>query len=244
MLSDAWKHSSSLPIHPYFEFTSFLCYHPPMGASTTAKRGDARSASRQTPNVKHEVIGVLLLTIGLLTLLSLISFSPTDIPQLSSRTGTSVPTRNMIGAVGASLAAILFWLIGAAAYLFPFLLVMLGARCFVEGALSVTLRSAAGSLAAVLFLSGLLHLELIGVPTLSSGLVQRGMAGGVIGGFIADTLRDSFASTGAHILVLAGLLVSLLLATPMSLGELWKRVPDWWASLSETMAALLPAPGT
>ncbi len=218
-----------------------------MGASTTAKRGDARSASRQTSNVKHEVIGVLLLTLGLLTLLSLISFSPTDIPQpsaLSSHTVMPVPTRNMIGAVGAFLAATLFWLVGAAAYLFPFLLVMLGARCFVEGALSVTLRSAAGSLAAVLFLSGLLHLELIGVPTLSSGLVQRGMAGGVIGGFIADNLRGAFASTGAHILVLAGLLVSLLLATPMSLGELWRRVPDWWASLSETMAALLPAPGT
>ncbi len=218
-----------------------------MGASTTAKRGDARSASRQTSNVKHEVIGVLLLTLGLLTLLSLISFSPTDIPQFSSfpsHTGTPVPTRNMIGTVGASLAATLFWLVGAAAYLFPFLLVMLGARCFVEGALSVTLRSAAGSLAAVLFLSGFLHLELIGVPTLSSGLVQRGLAGGVIGGFIADNLRGAFASTGAHILVLAGLLVSLLLATPMSLGELWRRVPDWWASLSETMAALLPAPGT
>jgi S-DNA-T family DNA segregation ATPase FtsK/SpoIIIE len=218
-----------------------------MGAPTTAKRGDARSASRQTSNVKHEVIGVLLLTLALLTLLSLISFSPTDIPRFSSfpsHTGTPVPTRNMIGTVGASLAATLFWLVGAAAYLFPFLLVMLGARCFVEGALSVTLRSAAGSLAAVLFLSGFLHLELIGVPTLSSGLVQRGLAGGVIGGFIADNLREAFASTGAHILVLAGLLVSLLLATPMSLGELWRRVPDWWASLSETMAALLPAPGT
>ncbi|MGH7231764.1 MAG: DNA translocase FtsK 4TM domain-containing protein, partial [Nitrospiraceae bacterium] len=212
-----------------------------MGASTTAKRGDARSASRQPSNLKHEVIGVLLLTLGLLSLLSLVSFSPTDVPLFGSRTGAAVPTRNMIGTVGASLAAALFWLIGAGAYLLPFLLVMLGARCFVEGALSVTLRSAAGSLAALVFLSGLLHLELIGVPTLSSGLVHRGTAGGVTGQFLADGLRGYFASTGAHIIVLAGLLVSLLLATPMSLAELWTRVPEWWGSLAETTAALIPA---
>ncbi|HJU04130.1 MAG TPA: DNA translocase FtsK 4TM domain-containing protein, partial [Nitrospiraceae bacterium] len=211
-----------------------------MGASTTAKRGDARSASRQPSHLKHEVIGVVLLTFGLLSLLSLISFSPTDVPLFGASPSKAVPTRNMIGTMGASLAASLFWLIGAGAYLLPFLLVMLGLRCFVEGALSVTLRSAAGSLAALIFLSALLHLELIGVPTLSSGFVLRGAAGGAVGAFIADGLRGYFASTGAHILVLAGLIVSLLLATPMSLSELWRRVPEWWRLLAETTEALIP----
>ncbi|MER3425024.1 MAG: cell division protein FtsK, partial [Nitrospiraceae bacterium] len=56
----------------------------------------------------------------------------------------------------------------------------------------------------------------------------------------AEGLRGYFASTGAHILVLAGLLVSLLLATPMSLAEIWQRIPDWWESLRETVEALLP----
>ena len=213
-----------------------------MGACSTVKRGDARSASRHTSNVRHEVIGVLLLTLGLLTLLSLISFYPTDVSLFSGspRAGTAGLTRNMIGAAGATLAAALFRLIGAGAYLLPFFLVMLGVRCFVQGALSVTLRSAAGSLAALLFLSGLLHLELIGVPTLSSGLVHRAMAGGVIGQFFADGLRGYFASTGAHIILLAGLVVSLLSATPMSLANLWKRVPEWWSILAEMMAALMP----
>src|SRR5207249_9246825 len=93
-------------------------------------------------------------------------------------------------------------------------------RCFVEGALTVTLRSAAGSAASLLCLSGLLHLEVTAVPTLFSGLVYRGMAGGVTGQVLADGLRGYFASTGAHIIMLAGLLVSLLLATPMSLTEI------------------------
>jgi DNA segregation ATPase FtsK/SpoIIIE, S-DNA-T family len=146
----------------------------------------------------------------------------------------------MIGTAGASLASGLFWLIGTAAYLLPALLTVIGARCFVHGALNVTLRSAAGSAVVLLFLSGLLHLELTGIPTISSGMVQKGMAGGAIGQFVADNLRNSFASTGAHILILSGLLVSLLLATPVSLTALWLRIPEWWIGLSETVSALVP----
>ena len=217
---------------------------PRMGVSTTAKRGDARSASRQSAHLKHEVIGVLLITLSLLILLSLGSFAPTDVPLFGSTpspAASPAPTRNMIGAVGATLASALFWLAGGGAYLLPFLLAMLGVRCFVEGALTVTLRSAAGSLASLLCLSGLLHLEVTAVPTLFSGLVYRGMAGGVTGQVLADGLRGYFASTGAHIIMLAGLLVSLLLATPMSLAELWRRVPGWWKPLTETVAAIVPA---
>jgi len=218
---------------------------PRMGVSTTAKRGDARPASRESSPLKHEVTGVLLITLSLLTLLSLVSYSPTDrLLFASDPTDVASPpaTQNMIGTVGATLAAGLFWLVGGGAYLLPFLLAMLGARCFVEGALSVTLRSAAGSLAALLFLSGLLHLEMIAVPTLASGWVYRGMAGGTVGQILAGGLRSYFASTGAHILILAGLVVSLLLATPMSLAELWQRAPGWWAMLQEVTLALLPEP--
>ncbi|TAJ25601.1 MAG: hypothetical protein EPO64_07900, partial [Nitrospirae bacterium] len=84
------------------------------------------------------------------------------------------------------------------------------------------------------------HLELGAVPTLVSGWVYRGLAGGTIGQLLAGGLRNYFASTGAHILVLAGLVVSLLLSTPMSLAELWQRVPGWWAKLREMVLAVLP----
>jgi S-DNA-T family DNA segregation ATPase FtsK/SpoIIIE len=196
------------------------------GASSGAKRGDARSASRQSSHLKHEVIGVLLLTLSLLILLSLISFSPTDSP-FGTGAVPAAPTQNMIGKAGATIASGLFRFLGGAAYLFPLLMGMLGGRCFVAGALTVTLRSAAGALAAVLLLSGLLHLELTGIPTLSQGLVSRGMAGGAAGHWLAESLRFYFATTGAHIILLSGLLVSLLLATPMSLAELGRRLPAW-----------------
>jgi DNA segregation ATPase FtsK/SpoIIIE, S-DNA-T family len=213
-----------------------------MGVSTTAKRGHARGASPQSSHLPHEVVGVVLITVSLLILLGLLSYTPTDRTFFASISPsiTPPPTRNMIGTAGASLASGLFWLIGTAAYLLPALLTVIGGRCFIHGALNVTLRSAAGSAVVLLFLSGLLHLELTGIPTISSGMVQKGMAGGAIGQFLADNLRNSFASTGAHILILSGLLVSLLLATPVSLTALWLRIPEWWIALSETVSALIP----
>lgn len=218
-----------------------------MGVSTSAKRGDARGAARRPAHLQHEVIGVLLVTFSLLVLLSLVSFSPTDVPLFRSSPSDAAvppPTRNLIGTVGATLASALFWLAGAGAYLLPFLLGMVAARCFSEGALSVTLRSAAGSLVALLFLCGILHLEVTAVPTLSSGLVSRGKAGGVAGELLAGGLRLYFASTGAHIILLAGFVVSLLLAAPVSLMGLWRRVPGWWEamrSVRDRVVAALPA---
>jgi S-DNA-T family DNA segregation ATPase FtsK/SpoIIIE len=214
-----------------------------MGGATTTKRGDTRGQSNPPTHLKHEVIGVLLITLSLLTLLSLVSFVPTDTPLFGSSPQGSVagPTRNMIGSVGATLALFLFGLVGGGAYLLSALLAMLGARCFVEGELSVTLRSAAGSFAALLFLSGLLHLEVTAVPTLSSGFVYRGQAGGRVGQAIAEGLRGYFASTGAHIIVLAGLIISLLLATPMSLADLARRLSQWWISCNELVVLRVPA---
>ena len=215
-----------------------------MGGATTTKRGDPRGQSKPTTHLKHEVIGVLLITMSLLTLLSLISFVPTDASLFgaSSSDGPSAgPTRNMIGSAGATLASFLFGLVGGGAYLLSVLLAMLGARCFVEGELAVTLRSAAGSFAALLFLSGLLHLEVTAIPTLSSGFVYRGQAGGRVGQAMAEGLRGYFASTGAHIIVLAGLIISLLLATPMSLADLGRRLSQWWIACSEFAILRVPA---
>ena len=212
-----------------------------MGGSTTAKRGDARKASSPPSHLQREVIGVLLITVSLLTLLSLLSFVPGDAKAVAG-SGSSVAgqPRNMIGSAGAVWASVCFHLIGGAAYLFPFLLGLLGARCFTQSPLTVRLKNGASSLAAVMFLSALFHLEFTAVPTISSGLVNRGLAGGIIGQVIAEGLRSLFANTGAHILVLAGLVVSLLLTTPISLTGMVQRVPGWWQAARMRLSALLP----
>ena len=70
------------------------------------------------------------------------------------------------------------------------------------------------------------------------------MAGGIGGQVIAEGLRAVFASTGAHILVMAGFLVSLLFTTPLSLTEAISRMPAQWAWLRERLVALMPEPSS
>ncbi len=211
-----------------------------MAATSTAKRGDTRSASSPPSHIQREVIGVLLIALSLLTLLSLVSFVPGEAKSIGAGSAAAGQPKNLIGSAGAMLAAGFFHLIGGAAYLFPILLGLLGLRCFTQSPLSIRLRNAGSSLLAIFFLSGFLHLEVTAVPTLTSGLVYRGMAGGVCGQFLAEGLRAYFASTGAHIIIIAGFLVSLLFTTPVSLAEVAQRVPGWWAALRERLAALAP----
>jgi len=211
-----------------------------MGVITSAKRGVTRRAPSPPSHIQREVIGVILIALSLLTLLSLLSFVPGEAKIVATGDPIANPPRNLIGSFGALLAGGLFYGIGGAAYLFPLLLGRLGFRCFFQASVSLRLRTAASSLAAVFFLSAFLHLETTGIPTMTSGMISRGMAGGVVGQTIAEGLRAVFAGTGAHILIIAGFLVSLLLTTPLSLAEAVRRMPERWVTLREGISAVMP----
>ncbi|MDF2458892.1 MAG: ftsK [Nitrospira sp.] len=214
---------------------------PRMGVTSSTKRGEARRAPAPPSHLKREVIGVILIALSLLTLLSLLSFVPGEPKVVATPSATMTPpTHNLIGSVGAVFSSLLFSLIGGAAYLFPLLLGLLGARCFTQSDLSIRLRNAGASLAALLFLSGLLHLEVTAVPTASSGMVFRGQAGGLFGQLLAEGLRAYFANTGAHILLISGFLVALLFTGPLSLAQIAVRAPQWGRNVFERLSALMP----
>ncbi|MGE5709855.1 MAG: DNA translocase FtsK [Nitrospira sp.] len=212
-----------------------------MGVTSSAKRGEARRAPAPPSHIRREVIGVILIALSLLTLLSLLSFVPGE-PKVVASPGSTVspPTQNLIGSAGAVFSSVLFSLIGGAAYLFPLLLGLMGARCFTQSDLSIRLRNALASLVALLFLSGLLHLEVVAVPTLSSGLVFRGQAGGLFGQILADGLRAYFASTGAHIVIIAGFLVAMLFTTPLSLAQVVVQMSERGRKLYDAVCAMIP----
>ncbi|MCP9438655.1 MAG: DNA translocase FtsK 4TM domain-containing protein [Nitrospira sp.] len=197
-----------------------------MGATTSAKRGESRRGSNASSHLQREAAGVIAIAVSLLLFLSLLSFVPGEATTPATGVASSHQPKNLIGSFGALVGAGFFHLIGGAAYLFPILLARLGIRCFSRNPVNISFRTAASSLAAVCFLSAFLHLEATGVPTVSSGVISRGAAGGVVGQFIGNGLRAVFAGTGAHIVIIAGFLVSLLFTAPLSLGEAARRIRD------------------
>lgn len=211
-----------------------------MGATTSAKRGETRRAPSPPSHIQREVIGVILIAMSLLMLLSLLSFVPGEAKMVATGDQMASPPKNLIGSFGALLASAFFYGMGGAAYLFPLLLGRLGFRCFSQVPVSLRFRTAVSSLAAVFFLSAFLHLETTGIPTFMSGLIARGMGGGIVGQAIAEGLRAVFAGTGAHILIIAGFLVSFLLTTPLSLAEWVRRLPARWATFREGVLAVMP----
>lgn len=97
-----------------------------MGATTSARRGEARRVPPPPSHIQREVIGVILIALSLLMLLSLLSFVPGEAEMVASGMPAANPPRNLIGSFGALLAGGGFFALGGAAYLFPFLLGRLG----------------------------------------------------------------------------------------------------------------------
>src|SRR6266542_185254 len=170
---------------------------------------------------RHEMVGVVLLTLALLFVLSLLSYSPRD-PLLFQDLLYTEQTSNLIGKVGMTLGTAAFRVIGGASYLLPLALAVLGGRCFVRGGMQITVRSALGFASLLLFLSIGLALRLPGIPTAMNGWIYLGSGGGYAGGLLSGLLIAYFASVGAHIVVMAGMLLSVLVATPVSLLEFFK----------------------
>lgn len=97
-----------------------------MAAKDNKKRGEIETPSRWS----NEITGILWITGGLLLLLSLVKYSPADLPRwglLEAFSGKSgAASENLIGPVGGILAFLQILLFGAAAYLVPVGLIWFG----------------------------------------------------------------------------------------------------------------------
>jgi S-DNA-T family DNA segregation ATPase FtsK/SpoIIIE len=88
------------------------------------------SANSESTHGFNDVIGIVLMGFALLLLVALVSYHPKDVPANGLPTNSSI--HNWIGPFGAWIAYCWFWLIGAAAYELPAVLVFLGLGCFFD----------------------------------------------------------------------------------------------------------------
>jgi len=179
----------------------------------------ARKASANSESSRgfNDIIGVVLMAFALLLLVSLFSYHPRDISANVLPPNPSI--HNWVGPFGAWLACFCFRWGGAAAYLVPVLLFLVGLGCFFDSFAYLRRR---WLWEVVLFLCcmGLLDLYKEHLANVQRSI--NATAGGIIGLNLNQQLFGYFGTAGATIIFLMLYFISLLFLTNFQLGE-WLR---------------------
>ncbi len=202
-----------------------------MSIFPSAGRDSQKSRKGHTSTTSGQVVGIVLLTFGVMMFLSVVSFAPEDPVLFFNQVGDDgtpqghISPKNLIGVVGSTLAFLLFAMIGGAAYVVPFFLIASGVQALLGEAIPLKYRHVFGSILAVLSLSALFQFQFSSVPILGDGIVAPELAGGIGGQWIAQILEAYLANFGSHLVLLSGLLVSLLLLSPTMLAGMIRQIP-------------------
>lgn len=102
-----------------------------------AKRNRRKNPKKGFDPTNTQVISYVLIGVGVAYLLSLVSYTPNDVPGRLPFSGTSnlnTPPENFFGRLGAIAAGFSYWVIGAAGYLVPACLIWFGVAKLLFGA--------------------------------------------------------------------------------------------------------------
>jgi S-DNA-T family DNA segregation ATPase FtsK/SpoIIIE len=211
-----------------------------MAAKDNRKRGVADEASRWS----NEVVGIILIAAGLMLLLSLVRYSPADLPRwgfleaFASKSGAK--GENLIGPVGGILGFLQILLFGAAAAVVSVGLIWFGIiKLALDGRLWPRPLIGFG----VLLLSGAIFLD--AADWFFTGWAERcnlpspgGVVGNGLGGFVMIGL---LGRTGTLIVTGAAYLVAMILITgqqPVAFVKscaraAWGKYGEWRENRSE-----------
>src|SRR5271165_2932694 len=195
----------------------------------------------------NELIGFLVLVFALLLVLALVSYSPLD-PSLNTAAPPPAghPAHNWIGVFGAVASDLTLQVLGVAAFLIPFYLVMYSVPWFRSRPINSPYAKTLGCLALLVFVAGFL-----GLPPWNFRWMGAVPAEGLLGRIVADALIHYFNIVGAYLICVAMIAVALYLSTAFSFGavQIWSqtrfsfayaaldRFADWRAERERKKAA-------
>jgi len=169
------------------------------------RNGSAQKEREEGSGMMLEVIGIAVLAAGLYCGVSLFSYAEVS---------------NWGGIVGEYLARACFYTIGYVAYGLPFFMVFVSVGLLLRRVFTYRVAVPISLLVLILSLSSLFA-QLFGTEE----------AGGVVGGFLSGYLTAWFGSTGAAIILFAVVLITLLIATGLSLVQFGVQITPFVAGL-------------
>ncbi len=179
------------------------------------------------------MVGLLLFALGLLLLLSLVSYSATD--PCFSVSGADGEIKNFIGIIGAYLSDVLLQLVGVSAYFLPCFFFAYALFLALGGeAVHPHLKKVGGIL---LFASVSAFFGLQGGTLRLFG--EDVPSGGMLGGSISYLLLSGFSHTGAYIITLTAIVLGLMLLTPFSLLKTFAWLRELYSRLAGQFELML-----
>jgi S-DNA-T family DNA segregation ATPase FtsK/SpoIIIE len=172
----------------------------------------------------NEATGFVLLSVGVFLWLSLLSYQTQD-PSWNTATGPTRPL-NLTGYFGSYLADLMLQTFGLAAFAFPILSLMLAWKWLRSDTLEAPAAKLIGSMAFLLSFGAALSFG----PDwrLFGGTIRLG---GALGLLLTDYLVGSFNMTGAIVLVVTALIVSLYLISSFTM----EKFGTWFAPLMRVL---------
>lgn len=162
-------------------------------------------------HIKKEIAGLVWLAAGIFLLLSLISFNNSD-PSFNNNLNPS-HIFNFCGRVGAYVSDLFYQIIGLPALLVPLACLAFAWRLLKFRDIHPRVYKLIAFAVLLVSLAGLISLRVEKVLLLGQTINQ---AGGLVGFFIADTLKSWFNLVGAAIFLLVFLSVSVMLVARFS----------------------------
>jgi S-DNA-T family DNA segregation ATPase FtsK/SpoIIIE len=176
----------------------------------------------------HEVLSLVFLGIGTLLYLSLISYSPSDVPSwfpLSSLASPRGPVLNFVGRTGAIVACSSYAFLGAASYLLAALLLGYGGAKLLNPEMRLTKRAwwsvafiASGACIAHLLPFSILDMERLNIAG------PGGWVGKWLGGML---MKNLLGTVGSTIVLLVVYVSSLILLTGMHPILAARQIAKW-----------------
>jgi len=167
--------------------------------------------------MRREITGILLFFLVILTLISLLSYSPSDPSINNARAAGNI--HNFFGLFGAHLAGILIGLFGFGAFWIPILLLLTSIHFFGGHSVKAIILTIIGSVILMITTGSLLALKHNHILIFGSNFSSGGIIGIPLKSFL---VKYSNVVGGAIILILLWI-IGLILATGFSLIRFAKR---------------------
>lgn len=179
-------------------------------ASNSTSESDAGSTTSKYRLIQ-EIAGLAVLALALTSLLAIVSFNPADLQANGSPT-------NLIGPFGVKLGDGFLYLFGVGSFMFDALLWYIGFALILGRYLDWTWSEISGQLILIASTAVLAHLGF------DEYVLLGHQPGGLIGEYSGELLRGFFGLVGAYIIAAHIFVASLLLATNVSLQQLFRRI--------------------